>query len=81
MAKIKVLDPQMAEEIHALWKDPAVQKAHENRSKFQLPDSASHVLENAVRISQVSSFFFSFLWRRQARSHSLLIAKLRALVG
>jgi len=47
-----VLDPQMAEEIHALWKDPAVQKAHENRSKFQLPDSASHVLENAVRISQ-----------------------------
>jgi len=47
-----VLDPDMAAEIHELWKDPAIQKAYENRSKFQLPDSASHVLENAVRISQ-----------------------------
>jgi hypothetical protein len=29
----------------------AIQKAFENRSKFQLPDSASHVLENAPRIA------------------------------
>ena len=46
-----VLDVPMATEIHSLWKDPAIQKAYSNRSKFQLPDSASHVLENALRIA------------------------------
>ena len=46
-----VLDMNMANEILALWHDPAIQKAFENRSKFQLPDSASHVLENAPRIA------------------------------
>ena len=46
-----VLDVAMANEILALWHDPAIQKAFENRSKFQLPDSASHVLENAPRIA------------------------------
>lgn len=45
------LDVPMANEIHALWKDPAIQKAFENRSKFQLPDSAQHVLDNAARIA------------------------------
>ena len=48
-----VLDVPMATEIHSLWKDPAIQKAYASRSKFQLPDSASHVLENALRIAAI----------------------------
>lgn len=47
-----VLNATTAAEIAKLWKDPAVQRAYENRSKFQLPDSASHVLENVARIAQ-----------------------------
>ncbi len=46
-----VLDGAMANEIVSLWHDPAIQRAFENRSKFQLPDSAAHVLENAPRIA------------------------------
>jgi G-protein alpha subunit len=32
------LDPRMAEEISKLWHDPAIKRAYDNRSKFQLPD-------------------------------------------
>jgi len=36
---------------HALWADRGIQRTYENRSKFQLPDSASYFFENLDRIS------------------------------
>jgi hypothetical protein len=36
---------------HALWADKGIQKTYENRSKFQLPDSASYFFENLDRIA------------------------------
>lgn len=34
-----------------LWKDPCIQKAYENRSKFQLPDSAQYYFERLDAIA------------------------------
>jgi GTPase SAR1 family protein len=36
---------------HALWADKGIQRTYDNRSRFQLPDSACYFFENLDRIS------------------------------
>lgn len=49
-----IMSPEMGQTIKSLWKDSAVQKAYEQRSAFQLNDSASYYLNDIERISSQS---------------------------
>lgn len=40
-----VLDANVAAMIKALWNDPGIQRAYQNRSNFQLPDSAKYFFD------------------------------------
>jgi hypothetical protein len=46
-----VLTPQLGQQIKQLWKDGGVQKCYQQRSKFQLNDSASYYLDAIERIA------------------------------
>jgi GTPase SAR1 family protein len=46
------LDPELAEQIAVLWEDPGIQEAYENRSLFQLIDSAAYYLKKVRRIAE-----------------------------
>lgn len=45
------LDAALGQDVARLWKDPAMQRAYEDRARLQLPDSAKHVLDNVSRIA------------------------------
>jgi GTPase SAR1 family protein len=47
-----VLNKQMAKEIGGLWNDPAVKKAYDRQSEFQLNDSAAYYLNELARIAE-----------------------------
>lgn len=44
--------PKEAEAIKALWQDPAVRKAYDNQSEFQLNDSARYYFEHADKLAK-----------------------------
>jgi len=45
------LSPQIGKMITALWKDPGIQKTYEQRSRFQLFDSAQYFFERVDKIA------------------------------
>jgi len=47
------IDPALAAEIKALWLDPGVQLTYENRSRFQLTDSAAYFFSQLDTIGSV----------------------------
>jgi len=51
MEEIKI-DPQMAEIIETVWKDPAIQATHELRHEYQLQDSAQYFFEKIKKIGE-----------------------------
>jgi GTPase SAR1 family protein len=52
MAPEAPITPSEARHFHALWADAGIQKAYENRSKFQLTDSASYFF---VKIDEIAA--------------------------
>ncbi|CAI5450602.1 unnamed protein product [Caenorhabditis angaria] len=46
------LTDEVSRAIQNLWADPAIKKAFEMRSEYQLPDSAKYFLDNCARISE-----------------------------
>lgn len=51
MAQDERINASNVNHFHALWADKGIQRTYEQRSKFQLPDSASYFFENLDRIS------------------------------
>lgn len=51
MAQDEKINASNVNHFHALWADKGIQRTYEQRSKFQLPDSASYFFENLDRIS------------------------------
>jgi len=45
------ISAELAADIKALWADPAIQKAYERQSEFQLYDCAAYLFENIDRIA------------------------------
>lgn len=52
MVKQFVVDEEVAKHIEALWKDPGVQLAFENRALFQLPDSVPYYFDKIREIGK-----------------------------
>jgi len=48
------IDQKTADQIKALWQDPGVQRAYENRSKFQLTDSAEYFFNKIDEVADVN---------------------------
>jgi len=46
------VDAESADHIKVLWKDPGIRNTFSNRSRFQVPDSASYFFEHIDRISK-----------------------------
>lgn len=44
------INPQLAQEIKALWHDPGIQLTYENRSRFQLTDSAAYFFDQVETV-------------------------------
>ncbi|XP_031124341.1 guanine nucleotide-binding protein alpha-1 subunit [Ipomoea triloba] len=49
-----LLTKDMAQEIEALWKDPAVQETYSRGNELQVPDCAHYFMENLHRFSEAS---------------------------
>lgn len=49
-----ILTKDMAHEIEALWKDPAVQEAYSRCHELQVPDCAYYFMENLKRFSETN---------------------------
>lgn len=49
-----IMTPEMGQILKSLWRDSAVRKAYDERSKFQLNDSASYYLNDIDRISSLN---------------------------
>jgi len=43
--------PEMAQDVQAIWTDPAIQQAYERRNEFQLMDGAAYCFESVQRFA------------------------------
>lgn len=46
------ITPEIGQMIDQIWHDEGIQEIYENRSRFQLDDSAKYFLDNIIRISE-----------------------------
>lgn len=58
------VDERVARNLAVLWKDPGIQAAWQNRSKFQLMDSAAYFFEKIMDVRDS---------RADPRSHTLCL--------
>nr|GMC80633.1 guanine nucleotide-binding protein alpha-1 subunit isoform X1 [Ipomoea batatas] len=49
-----LLTKDMAQEIEALWKDPAVQETYSRGNELQVPDCAHYFMENLHRFPEAN---------------------------